>query len=106
MALMSDCLLREALEARFQDESEVRDVASYGCIQGISGFTYRREINDFFNEHEEDIERWLLDDHDYTLKDFTKGVKSVHQFKTAMLWKAVDLYCQERTIYNETFKPA
>jgi hypothetical protein len=106
MALMSDCRLKTALEARFDDDSEIRDVASYGCIQGISGFTYRGEINDFFNEHEADIERWLLDEHDYTLGDFFKGAQSVHQFKTAMLWKAVDLYCQEIVIYKETMEPA
>ena len=103
---MSDCPLKTALEARFTDDSEIRDVASYGCIQGISGFTYCKEINDFFNEHEADIERWLLDEHDFTLEDFSKGAKSVHQFKTAMLWKAVDLYCQEIVIYKETMKLA
>tara|TARA_B100000073_G_scaffold230570_1_gene192529 strand:- start:742 stop:1062 length:321 start_codon:yes stop_codon:yes gene_type:complete len=106
MALMNDCRLRAALESRFTDESEILDVASYGCIQGINGFTYRKEINDFFNEHEEDIERWLLDEHGYTLKDFLKSAKSVHQFKTAMLWKAVDLYCQEIIVYNEMLKLA
>ena len=106
MALMSDCPLKTALEARFDDDSEIRDVASYGCIQGISGFTYRGEINDFFNEHEADIEKWLLDEHDYTLESFSKRAKSIHQLKTEMLWKAVDLYCQEIVIYNETMKPA
>jgi hypothetical protein len=105
MALMSDCPLKTALEARFTNDSEIRDVASYGCIQGISGFTYRKEINDFFNEHEADIERWLLDEHDYTLEGFSKRAKSIHQLKTAMLWEAVDLYCQEIVIYNETFQP-
>ena len=103
---MSDCRLKTALEARFDNDSEIRDVASYGCIQGISGFTYRVEINDFFNEHEADIERWLLDEHNYTLESFSKRAKSIHQLKTEMLWKAVDLYCQEIVIYNETMKPA
>jgi len=106
MALMSDCPLKTALEGRFTDDSEIRDVASYGCIQGISGFTYRKEINDFFNEHEADIERWLLDEHDCTLEGFSKRAKSIHQLKTAMLWEAVDLYCQEIVIYNETSRPA
>ena len=103
---MSNCRLRDALEARFDDDSEILSVASYGCIQGISGFIYRGEINDFFNEHEADIEKWLLDEHNYTLEDFFKGAQSVHQFKTAILWKAVDLYCQEIVIYNETMEPA
>lgn len=103
---MSDCRLERALAERFDDPSEIRDVASYGCITGVSGFTYRNEINDFFNEHEADIERWLLDEHDFTLEDFLKGSKSFHQFKTRMLWKAVELYCEEIVIYNETFQPA
>jgi len=106
MALMSDCPLRTALAFRFTDESEVRDVASYGCISGVSGFIYYRETIAFFNEHQSDIEQWLLDDHDFTLADFCKNVGDVDQLKNAMVWAAVDLYCQERTIYRETMEPA
>ena len=106
MALMSDCLLREALEARFTDESEVRDVASYGCISGVSGFIYCRETIAFFDQHQSDIENWLLSDHEFTLADFCKNAEDVDQLKNAMVWAAVDLYCQERTIYNETLEPA
>lgn len=106
MALMSDCLLREALESRFTDESEVRDVASYGCISGVSGFIYYRETIAFFDEHQNDIENWLLNDHDFSLVDFCKNAEDVDQLKNAMVWAAVDLYCQERTIYNETLEPA
>ena len=106
MALMSDCRLRDALEARFTDESEVRDVASYGCISGVSGFIYSRETIAFFNQHQSDIENWLLSDHEFTLADFCKNAEDVDQLKNAMVWAAVDLYCQERTIYNETLEPA
>ena len=106
MALMSDCLLREALESRFTDESEVRNVASYGCISGVSGFIYYRETIAFFNQHQSDIENWLLKDHKFTLVDFCKNAEDVDQLKNAMVWAAVDLYCQERTIYNETLEPA
>ena len=105
MALMSDCLLREALEARFTDESEVRDVASYGCISGVSDFIYYRETIAFFDQHQSDIENWLLSDHDFSLADFCKDAGDVDQLKNAMVWAAVDLYCQERTIYNETLEP-
>ena len=106
MALMSDCRLRDALEARFTDESEVRDVASYGCISGVSGFIYCRETIAFFDQHQSDIEEWLLNDHEFTLADFCKDAENVDELKNAMVWAAVDLYCQERTIYNETFQPA
>ena len=106
MALMSDCCLRDTLEARFTDESEVRDVASYGCISGVSGFIYYRETIAFFNQHQSDIEKWLLSDHDLTLQEICRDAEDVDQLKNAMTWLAVDLYCQERTIYNETMEPA
>ena len=106
MALMSDCRLRDALEARFTDESEVRDVASYGCISGVSDFIYYRETIAFFDQHQSDIENWLLSDHEFTLADFCNNAEDVDQLKNAMVWAAVDLYCQERTIYNETMEPA
>ena len=103
---MSDCRLKTALEARFTDESEVRDVASYGCISGVSGFIYYAETIAFFNEHQSDIEKWLLDDHDFNLSDFCKENESVDQLKNAMVWQAVDLYCQERTIHKELMELA
>lgn len=106
MALMSDCALRDALEERFTDESEIRDVARYGCISGVSDFIYYSETVAFFNKHQVNIEKWLLDEHDFSLSDFCKAVESVDELKNAMVWAAVDLYCQERTIYNETFQPA
>ena len=106
MALMSDCRLRDALEARFTDESEVRDVASYGCISGVSDFIYYRETISFFNQHQTDIENWLFNDHELTLQEICRIAEDVDQLKNAMVWAAVDLYCQERTIYNETLEPA
>lgn len=106
MALMSDCALRDALEERFTDESEIRDVAKYGCISGVSGFITRMECCAFFDKHQEEIEQWLLDEHDFTLCSFCENAGDVDGLKNAMVWAAVDLYCQERTIYNETFQPA
>jgi len=103
---MSDCRLRDALEARFTDESEVRDVASYGCISGVSDFIYYRETIAFFDQYQYDIEKWLLDEHDFTLCSFCEDAGDVDSLKNAMVWTAVDLYCQERTIYNETMEPA
>lgn len=106
MALMSDCPLRTALAFRFTDESEVRDVASYGCISGVPGFIYHRETIAFFDEHQTDIEDWLFNDHELTLQDLCKNAEDVDELKNAMVWAAVDLYCQERTIYRETFELA
>lgn len=103
---MSDCRLRDVLEARFTDESEVRDVASYGCISGVFGFIYYCETIAFFDQHQTDIENWLFNDHELTLQGFCRDAEDVDQLKNAMTWLAVDLYCQERTIYNETMEPA
>ena len=106
MALMIDCPLRTALEARFTDDSEIRDVASYGCISGVSGFIYYSETCLFFDKHQEDIEQWLLDDHEFSLSEICKGIESVDLLKNKMVWLAVDLYCQEIVIYKETLEPA
>lgn len=106
MALMIDCPLRTALEARFTDDSEIRDVASYGCISGVSGFIYYSETCSFFDKHQEDIEQWLLDDHEFSLSEICKEIESVDLLKNKMVWLAVDLYCQEIVIYKETLEPA
>lgn len=106
MALMPDCRLRDALEARFTDDSEIRDVARYGCISGVSDFIYYRETIAFFDQHQSDIEKWLFDDHDWTLEKLCKNAEDIDQLKNEMVWIAVDLYCQECTIYNETIEPA
>ena len=106
MALMSDCPLKTALEARFTDDSEIRDVASYGCISGVSGFIYYSETCSFFDKHQEDIEEWLLDHHQLSLSEICKEIESVDLLKNKMVWLTVDLYCQEIVIYSETFQPA
>ncbi len=104
MALMTDNALRTALEERFVDESEIRDVARYGCVSGVSDFIYYSETIAFFDKHQEDIEEWLFDDHDFTLCSFCEDAGDINGLKNAMVWAAVDLYCQERTIYNETYQ--
>ena len=103
---MIDCPLKTALEARFTDDSEIRDVASYGCISGVSGFIYNRETIAFFDQHQTDIENWLFNDHELTLQELCRNAEDVDELKNAIVWAAVDLYCQERTIYKETLEPA
>ena len=102
---MSDCRLKTVLDARFTDW-EARDVASYGCISGVPGFTYYSETCLFFDKYQDDIEKWLLDNHEFSLSEICKEIESVDLLKNKMVWLAVDLYCQEIVIYNETFQPA
>ena len=67
---------------------------------------YYSETCSFFDEHQEDIEQWLLDDHEFSLSEICKEIESVDLLKNAMVWLTVDLYCQEIVIYNETMQPA
>ena len=106
MTTMSECCLRKALDQRFDDMSEVRDVAKYGCISGVSGFIYYEETTSFFDKHQTDIQEWLFDVHGFSLSDFAKDVEDVDLLKNSMVWAAVDLYCAERTIEAETLRPA
>ncbi len=106
MTVMSECCLRKALDQRFDDMSEVRDVAKYGCVSGVSGFIYYEETTSFFDKHQTDIEEWLFDVHGFSLSHFAKDIEDVDLLKNAMVWAAVDLYCAERTIEAETLRPA
>ena len=47
--------LTDALKERFDDLSEVNDVATHGCISGVSGFIYHTECAEFFDAHEDSI---------------------------------------------------
>jgi hypothetical protein len=88
--------LTEALAARFTDADEIQDVANYGCIGGVSGFIYYKEIRDFFNEHEDDIENTIAD-LGYDIKDLVDiNTGSVMELINKMVWLVVENYCQEQ----------
>ena len=89
--------LTDALSERFDDLSEVNDVARYGCSGGVSGFIYHTECAEFFDTHEDSVEDVC---YDMLGKDWmatlTKqaDIASILELKTQAVWFVVEAYCQ------------
>jgi len=96
--------LKTALDTRFDDIDEVKDVANYGCGAGVSGFIYYYETRKFFNEYEEEIEEELEDIFgDRWMADMvaSQSVQDTITFKNHCVWVIVELYCQYRRDAHE-----
>jgi hypothetical protein len=88
--------LNDALAARFTDADEIQDVAKYGCSGGVSGFIYHKEVREFFNEYEDDIENEIAD-LGYDIKDLVDTeTDSVMDLINKMVWIVVENYCQQQ----------
>ena len=88
-----------ALDTRFDDLDEIKDVANYGCGGGVSGFIYYHETRKFFNEYEEEIEYELNeiygDDWFNHIASLPSIVDTI-QFKNYCVWVIVESYCFRR----------
>ena len=86
--------LFDALDERFDDLDEVKDVAEYGCSGGIGGFIYYSETRAFFFEHEDEIEEKMdqIYGTDY-IKDISNDVPSVNQLINKIVWMIVEDHC-------------
>ena len=88
--------LNDALAARFTDADEIQDVAKYGCSGGVSDFIYHKEVREFFNEYEDDIENEIAD-LGYDIKDLVDTeTDSVMDLINKMVWIVVENYCQQQ----------
>jgi hypothetical protein len=94
--------LTDALDARFTDLDECKDVANYGCIGGVSDYIYSTELAEFFDKHEDDIEDTLeaLDIAYHDLID-TDEFYSMQEIKEKAVWVIVEDYCQSRVLEAE-----
>ena len=96
---MQTSRLTEALDARFDDMDEIKDVADHGCEGGVSGFIYYSETSKFFDEYQEEIEQQYqeLFGNDY-LKQIldTNNIQDIRTLKNNMVWGAVSMYCTDR----------
>ena len=91
---MSHSKLFDALDKRFTDIEEVKDVAQHGCEGGVSGFIYYYETRKFFFEHEDEIEDYLSNIYgDSLLQDLVKKNKTINQLINQMVWLTVQDYC-------------
>ena len=92
--LIMSSRLFDALDKRFDDIEEVKDVAKHGCEGGVSGFIYYYETRKFFFEHEDEIEDYLSNIYgDSLLQDLAKKNKSINQMINQMVWIVVQDYC-------------
>ena len=85
--------LTDALDERFTDIDEVKDIVQYGMSQGISDFIYYGDIRRFFFEHEDDIESYIEDNYGY--QDFITNYLpySVNNLIQNSVWLVVEIYC-------------
>ena len=86
--------LKLALDTRFDDLDEVKDVARHGCEGGVSGFIYYYETSKFFDEHEDEIEEILFD---LGIEHKSKDFDTIRQLKNNAVWAVVEYYCFMRS---------
>ena len=86
--------LTDALDERFTDLDEVKDVANHGSAAGVGGFIYYNETRAFFFEHEDEIEEKMdqIYGTDY-IKDISNDVPSVNQLINKIVWMIVEDHC-------------
>ena len=82
-----------ALEERFDDIDEVRDIARHGMSGGFSGFIYSSELYEFYDKYEDDIEEYLyeMDIKPHELVD-TEEFYSIQELKEKSIWCCVELW--------------
>ena len=92
--------LTAALNDRFDDIDEIRDIATHGCEGGVSGFIFYKDTREFFEKYEDDIEDVCYDilGIDY-LQQLSKGETCILGLINALVWFTVQAYCQ--TVVNE-----
>ena len=92
-----------ALEERFDDIEEVKDVARYGCSGGVSGFIYTYEVREFFFKYEDEIEG-LMHEMGITYNDLNPSRDQwINDYITAATGYAVEHWAQDKvyTLENE-----
>jgi hypothetical protein len=89
--------LTDALDARFTDLDECKDVANFGCEGGVSGFIYSTELSEFYDEYEGEIED-ILDACGIKLHELvdTDEFYSIQDLKEKSVWFVVEHYCAQR----------
>ena len=94
--------LFDALDQRFNDFDECKDVMNHGMTGGFSGFIYTSEINKFFDEHKNEIEDYLhMILGDNYIKEVCKNFSTVDNIITQLVWYVVECYCTEKVLKAE-----
>jgi len=94
--------LFDALDERFNDFDECKDVQIHGMTGGFSGFIYTSEINEFFDEHMNEIEDYLyMILGDNYIKEVCKDFSNVDAIIRQLVWYVVECYCTEKVLKAE-----
>ena len=94
--------LFEALEERFDDIDEVKDIERHGMSGGVSGFIYTYELREFFNKYDDEIED-LMYEVGVTFEDLNDDPAMISSYMTAAVWWAVEHWACDKvyTLENE-----
>ena len=88
--------LTKALDERFTDLDEIKDVVNHGCAAGVGGFIYYNETRKFFEEHEDEIEEIMNEIYfgDNYFKQITgDDYMPIYQLINKIVWIVVENYC-------------
>ena len=86
--------LDQALSERFNDLSEMMDIAKHGCSGGVSGFIYSTELHFFFDTYEGEI--WdRLEELDVHMSDLVGDIDrwTSQEVAEKACWIIVENYC-------------
>ena len=91
--------LTDALDERFNDLDEIKDVVNHGCAAGVGGFIYYSETRKFFFEHEDEIE--VIMNNLYFGDNYFKQITGddympMYQLINKIVWIVVENYCQDK----------
>ena len=94
--------LFDALDKRFNDFDECKDVMNHGMSGGFSGFIYTSEINEFFDEHMGEIEDYLymILGENY-IKEVCKDLLTVDAIIRQLVWYVAECFCTEKVLKAE-----
>jgi hypothetical protein len=90
----------EALNERFDNMDELKDIARHGCEGGVSGFIYDHELREFFYTHEDEIE-WIMDDNAIKYSDLNVSHEHIQDYITKAVWYTVQQYAEQEVYRNE-----
>ena len=109
--LLNMSRLTDALDTRFDELDEIKDVAEHGCEGGVGGFIYYNELRTFFFKYEDDIEEYIEDHYgfDYFME---RKFNSVNDIICKSVWFVVSNYCMNKYdqhlggfVHDEEFYP-
>ena len=99
--LLNMSRLTDALDERFDDLDEMKDVVNHGMDAGFGGFIYYGETREFFFKYEDEILEVIEDDEGFTLFMENSDSGSFNQLINAMVWHAVYDYCWTKVLEAE-----